>query len=295
MAQPLHLFLLLFVQFLWGVNFAVSRVALQNFEPVSFIAMRFSLVALALLPFVGLPTLASLRRMIPLSITMGSMHFSLISIGMTQIEAGTASIAVQLQVPFAAILAHYFLGERLGWRRLLGMAIAFSGVVLIAGEPRLAGSHLGLAAVIAASLCWALANVQVKALGEAVDAVTLNGWIAMLAAPQLLAVAYFMEGDSWPAIARVPWQGWAALAYQAVVVAIFSYWVWYAMMRRYPVNVVMPFTLLVPAIAVASGAIMLDEIVTWQMVLGGVLTMAGVAIVVIRRPAVLAPSTKTGI
>ena len=295
MAHPAHLFLLLFVQFLWGVNFAVVRIALQNFEPITFITMRFSLVALALLPFVGLPTRASLSRLIPLSITMGSMHFSLISIGMKQIEAGTASIAVQLQVPFAAILAHYFLGERLGWRRLVGMAIAFGGVVLIAGEPRLSGSHYGLAAVIAASICWALANVQIKALGESVDAVTLNGWIAMLASPQLLAIAWFMEGDAWGQVTSASWQGWVALGYQAGVVAIFSYWIWYAMMRRYPVNVVMPFTLLVPAIAVASGAWMLDEVVTWQMVVGGLLTMAGVAIVVIRRPGVVAPSTKTGI
>ncbi len=295
MAHPLHLFLLLFVQVLWGVNFAITRIGLQNFEPVSFIAMRFTLVAVALLPFVGLPRGQSLRRLIPLSITMGSMHFSLIAIGMKEIEAGTASIAVQLQVPFAAILAHFFLGERLGWRRLAGMAIAFAGVVLIAGEPRLTGNHFALLAVIAASLCWALANVQVKSLGESLDAVTLNGWIAVLAAPQLLTIAYIMEGDSWSSLVEAPWQGWAALGYQAVVVAIFSYWIWYAMMRRYPVNVVMPFTLLAPCIAVAAGALMLGEAVTWQMVLGGIATMLGVAIVVIRRPSVVAPSTKTGI
>jgi O-acetylserine/cysteine efflux transporter len=285
MVRPLHLFLLLFCQLLWGVNFAIVRIALQVFEPVTFIAMRFSLVALALLPIVGLPSRKYLRRLLPLSITMGSMHFSLISIGMKQIEAGTASIAVQLQVPFAAILAHYFLGEKLGWRRVLGMAIAFAGVVMIAGEPRLSGSHTGLAAVIAASLCWALANVQIKALG----------WIAMLAAPQLAVIAFLMEGDTWSSVPDAPWEGWAAMAYQAIVVAIFSYWIWYAMMRRYPVNVVMPFTLLVPLIAVAAGSLMLGETITWQMLVGGIATMAGVAIIVIRRPGVVAPSTKTGI
>lgn len=79
------------------------------------------------------------------------------------------------------------------------------------------------------------------------------------------------------------------------MIAIFTYWIWYNMMRRYPVNQVMPFTLLLPLIGVAAGAVMRGEEVTWQMMVGGLATVAGVAIIVIRRPAVVAPATKTGI
>ncbi len=295
MIQPLHILLLVLSQVIWGVNFAIVRIGLQHFAPVTFIALRFSLVALLLLPIVGLPSRAHLKRLVPLSITMGSMHFSLISIGMNQIEAGTASIAVQLQVPFAAILAHYFLGEPLGWRRVVGMALAFAGVFLIAGEPRLSDLRFGLAAIVAASMCWAIANVQVKALGERVDPIRLNGWIAMLAAPQLAILAYLMERNQGNFLQSATWEGWAALGYQAAIVAILSYWIWYAMMRRYPVNIVMPFTLLSPLIAVLSGALLLGEEITWPMVLGGMATIGGVAIIVIRRPSVIAPSTKTGL
>jgi O-acetylserine/cysteine efflux transporter len=67
------------------------------------------------------------------------------------------------------------------------------------------------------------------------------------------------------------------------------------MMRRYPVNQVMPFTLLLPMIGVAAGALMRGEEVTWQLLVGGLATVAGVGIIVIRRPAVVAPATKTGI
>jgi O-acetylserine/cysteine efflux transporter len=61
------------------------------------------------------------------------------------------------------------------------------------------------------------------------------------------------------------------------------------------VNQVMPFTLLLPMVGVAAGAVMRDEIVTWQMIVGGLATVAGVGIIVLRRPAVVAPATKTGI
>ncbi|WP_374366869.1 DMT family transporter [Dongia sp.] len=293
--KPQHLALMLLCQFIWGVNFVAAKIGLAHFEPLFFVALRFSLVALLLLPVVGLPK-RKLLQLLPLSLTMGVMHFSLIFTGMRYLDAATSSIAVQLQVPFAAIMAAFFFKETLGWRRILGMTVAFAGVVLIAGEPRFGGGNLWpLLSVIGAALVWATANVQVKALGEEFDAVQLNAYIAILAAPQLLLVSFLIEGNQWPNIVNVGLAGWGALLFQSVVVAIFSYWIWYNMMRRYPVNQVMPFTLLLPMIGVISGHLVLDEVVTWQMVLGGIATVAGVAIVVIRRPAVVAPSTKTGI
>ena len=293
--KPQHLALMLFCQFLWGINFVASRIALQSFEPVFFVALRFSLVAVLLIAFVGLPPRRLLKRLLPLSLTMGAMHFTLFTLGIQYLDAGVTSIAIQLQTPFASILAHFFLGERLGWRRIVGMIIAFGGVVLVAREPSLGGNLWPLLAVIAAALIWAAGNIQVKALGDEVDAIHLNGWIAILAAPQLVLISFVMEGSQWGSLDAVSLKSWGALIYQAIVVAIFSYMIWYNMMRRYPVNQIMPFTLLLPAIGVAAGWYFLDEPVSLQIILGGLATVAGVGIIVIRRPALAAPGTKTGI
>src|SRR5690606_31296008 len=161
-----------------------------------------------------------LKQLIPLSVTMGAMHFGLIFLGMRYLDAATSSIAVQLQVPFAAIMAAFFFGETLGWRRILGMVVAFAGVVLIAGEPRFSGGNLWpLIAVIGAALVWATGNVQVKALGDEFNAVELNGYIAILAAPQLLALSFLIEGNQWPQVLEIAWQGWAALLFQSIIVA----------------------------------------------------------------------------
>lgn len=286
---------MLLVQLLWGVNFAIAKFGLDSFSPIFFVALRFSLVAVLLVFVVGLPKRAMLARLLPLSITMGAMHFTLIFLGMAHLDAATSSIAVQLQTPFAAIMAAFFFGERLGWRRIAGMIVAFAGVLLIAGEPRFSENPWPLLSVIAAALVWATGNIQVKALGDAVDAVQLNGWIAILAAPQLLVASWLLEGPQWRTLPEVTWESWGALLFQGVVIAIFTYWIWYNMMRRYPVNQVMPFTLLLPMIGVAAGALMRHEEVTWQMAVGGLATVAGVGIIVIRRPAVVAPATKTGI
>jgi O-acetylserine/cysteine efflux transporter len=292
---PQHLAMMVLVQVLWGANFAVAKFGLDSFSPIFFVALRFSLVAILLVFVVGLPKPAMLKRLLPLSITMGVMHFTLMFLGMAELDAATSSIAIQLQTPFAAIMAAFFLGETLGWRRIVGMITAFAGVLLIAGEPRFSDDPWPLLAVVGAAFAWALGNIQVKALGDEIDAVTLNGWIAILAAPQLLIASWLIEGPQWQNLPDATWISWAALLFQAVVIAIFTYWIWYNMMRRYPVNLVIPFTLLLPMIGVAAGALLRDETVTWQMIVGGLATIAGVGVIVLRRPAVAAPATKTGI
>lgn len=295
MMKPQHMLWMLLCQLIWGLNFVAAKIGILHFQPVLFCAIRFSIAALLLLPFVGLPPRHMMWRLLPLSFTMGTMHFSLLNLGMRSVDVSTTSIAIQLQVPFAAVMASFFFREQLGWRRIAGMALAFIGIVLIAGDPRYSGDQFWpLMAVIGAAFCWAMANIQVKALGE-IDSVKLNGWIAVLAAPQLLIASSLLEGHGWQQVTSAAWQGWAALLYQAIVVAIFSYWIWYNMMRRYPVNLVMPFTLLLPMIGFVCGAAMLGDIITWRMIAGAMATVAGVAIIVLRRPAVLVASTKTGI
>jgi len=262
--------------------------------PIAFVALRFAVVGVMLLPWLRLPQ-RRFRDLVVLSVILGVVHFSLMFTGMRGLDVATASIAIQLQVPFAAILAAIFFKETLHWRRLTGMAIAFAGVVLIAGEPRLAGKLTPLFLVIAAACTWATANIQIKRIGDDVDVLALNGWVALLAAPQLALVSWLIEDGQLRAIAAADWRLWASLAFQAVLVTIFGYSVWYRLMRRFSVNHVMPFTLLVPLFGVLSGVIVFDDRLTSLMVIGGLCTIIGVAIITIRRPRVIAPSTRAGL
>lgn len=288
--RPLDWAGILSVMALWGLNFPVVKVGLSVMPPFTFVMIRFCAVALILAPFVKWP-----RRpwaLLGLSVTLGAAHFSLMFTGMRSIDAATASIAVQLQVPFAAILAAIFFKDKLGWRRLSGMAIAFAGVALIAGEPRFQGGLGPLLLVLAAACVWAFANIQIKSLGEDTDIWSMNGWVAIMAAPQLLVVALLTEGNP---LETVDWSDlavWGVLGFQVFLVVIFGYGVWYSMMRRFAVNQVMPFTLLVPVFGVLSSVALLDERLTWPMVVGGIATLIGVGICVLRRPTVVADATK---
>lgn len=205
--------------------------------------------------------------------------------GMARLDAGTTAILTQLQVPFSAAVAAVIYGERLGWVRGLGMAVAFAGVAIMMGEPRLTADLLAVGFVMFAGMVWALANIQIKALGP-VDGFSLNAYLGLFAAPQLLITSLALEFGQREALAQADWSAVIfAVLYMAVMVQIVSYAIWYRLLRLYPVNQVMPVTLLCPVLGVLAGVVLLGETLTWPAVIGGAATLAGVGIIVLWRPA----------
>ena len=273
--------LALIVMVIWGFNFAVAKFGLREFSPMFLMCLRFTGVAVVLLPFVRAPW-GQMKEIFILSVLLGSLHFPLMFTGLTGVDAATASIAIQLQVPFSSILAAILYRDKLGWKRGLGMAISFGGVIVIAGEPRALDNTFYLGLVILAALVFSIVNIQIKRIGD-ISGFTLNGWMAVMAAPQLLVATLVMETGQWEQLRSATWLGWSSIAYMAVMVTIVSYLMWYPLVRKYPVNQTMPWTLLAPVFGVLSGIVVLGEPMTPAMVIGGALTLVGVAVIVIRK------------
>jgi O-acetylserine/cysteine efflux transporter len=287
---PAHLLVIVMVTAVWGINFAVAKIGLEQLPPILFVAVRWALVGLVMAPFVKLPR-GRWRQVFLVSCTLGFLHFTMMFVGLRDVDAATAAIAIQLQVPFAALLAAVLFNDRLGWRRALGMAIAFAGVAIIAGEPRLEGHYVALLLVIGAACIWSVANMQIKSMGE-IDGMTLNAWIGVFAGPQLALASVLLEDGQMAALAAADWRAMAAIVYQVFLVVMLGYGSWYWMLRRYDVNQVMPFMLLVPVFGVISGIVFLDEALTLALAGGGALTVLGVGIITLRRPRLVAPEAE---
>jgi O-acetylserine/cysteine efflux transporter len=281
--KPIDLLLALLVMAIWGVNFVVAKLGLDEIPAILLMAMRFGAVALFLVPFVRVPR-GRLRRVALLSFSLGTVHYAFMFSGMRDLDAGLTAILTQTQVPFSALLAAILYGERLGWVRGLGMAVAFVGVVIMVGEPRLNVEFLPVILVIIGAFVWAVANIQIKQLGP-VDGFSLNAYLGLFAAPQLLLASYVLETNQGPAMAAADWPAVIfAVLYMAVMVQIVSYAIWYRLLRLYAVNQLMPLTLLAPVLGLAAGIVLRGEPVTMQSLLGAAATLAGVAIIVLHRP-----------
>jgi O-acetylserine/cysteine efflux transporter len=271
------------VMAIWGLNFSVAKFALAELPPIFTMALRFALVAALLLPFVKAPV-ADMKALALLGFTLGGLHFSSMFTGLSQLDAGLAAIASQSQVVFAALLSAILLKDYPGWRRWLGMGLAFFGIWLAAGEPRVGFAPLALGLVLFASFMWAVANFQFKALAH-VDGFALNAYSALWSVPFQLAFSFALESGHLDALAAASPAAFAAIAFQSIVITIVTYWIWYRLIRRHPVNVIMPFTLLVPVFGVIFGAAIMGDPLGWRTLAGGLATIAGVAIIVLRRPA----------
>jgi O-acetylserine/cysteine efflux transporter len=282
--KPRDVLRALLVMVVWALNFPISKLGFIDFPPLLFMALRFALVAALLCPFFR-PQRAKLRQIMLVSVTLGTFHFSLMFSGLARTDSATAALLVQSQVPFAALLAALVFKDRVTRRSLIGMTIALLGIALIVGEPRFGSDPVPVAMILAAAFAWSVANIQFKQIGP-IDGFALSGWMAFFASPQLLVLSLLLERHQLAAIANAGWHGWGAVAWGAIVISILSYGLWYPLMRKYPVNQVIPYTLLIPAFTVAASYLILGDRLDVQSMLGGATTIAGVAIIVLRRTAV---------
>ncbi len=288
--RPLDWAAALAVIFIWALNFVVAKVGVSEIPPLFLLALRFALVAVLLAPFLK-PPRGAWRPMLALSVVLGGLHFGLLFVGLQEVDAGPAAIAIQLAVPFSTILAWIVYRERMGAWQITGLVIAFTGVYALAGDPARSPDPLYFGLVVGGALAWACANILIKRL-VAVRPIVVNGWLALMAAPQLFVRSTLLETGQWDAVAEAGWRGWGAIIYMALGASIIAYSLWYYLLGKYEVNRVVPLTLLAPVLAVFLAIVILKEPLTLNIVIGGAVTISGVAMIQFLKPGALKPSRK---
>ncbi|MFC5697011.1 EamA family transporter [Pseudomonas sp. GCM10022186] len=281
-----HILLALLVTLIWGVNFVVIKVGLEDFPPLLFCALRFALAALPLL-FLRGPMPAPFWRIVQIGLLLGVIKFGLLFVGMhLGMPAGLSSLVLQSQVFFTILIAALFLGERPGRRSLLGLLLAASGLVLIGLGRPLGDSLLAFMLVIAAALAWAFANIATKRSG-AKDMLRLICWVSLIPPLPLLALSYIFEGAEAiaAALSHPSWGGIGAQVYIAFLATTVGFGLWSFLLQRYPASLVTPFALAVPVSGLLSGWLLLGERLSAAGWLACVLVFVGLAITVLPKGA----------
>ena len=279
--KPLDVCALAVPILIWAFAFSVVKIGVAQFPPLLMTAIRFTIVAVLLSPFLRYQK-GRMGQIFLLGANLG-LHFSLMFTGMKGVDAGPAAIAVQLYVPFSVLLAWVVFRETLGGWQMVGMAVAFLGVYYLSGEPRIAPKPVPFMFLVASAFTMAVATMQIKRLGT-ISVFTLNAWVALLAMPQLFLASWLIESDHMEMLAAVDWRGWGAVAYIAIAGTITAHGIWYYLIGRYPVNRLVPASLIAPVLAVFVAAWLLDEPLNARTMIGGAITIAGVALLQVYRP-----------
>lgn len=289
--QPRHVLLAVVLSIFWGLNFVVITVALTDFPPLFLGVLRF---AIAALPALFLPKPAvrwSMLIAIGMTLFVGQfgLLFPAMAVGM---PPGLASIALQVQAFITIGIAAVVLRERPTHRQILGGAVAFAGLVLIATTVGANGvTTLGLALALGSAVFWAIGNVLLRRVGN-VDMLSMVSWLSIVAPLPLLLLSLVLEGPAriGDAISHATWLTIGAVLYIAVVSTTFGYAVWGHLLKRYPAATAAPFSLLVPVSGTLSAALLLGESFGPVRLAGMGLILAGLAVLVIGpRPTPIVP------
>jgi O-acetylserine/cysteine efflux transporter len=279
--KPVDVALAILVAVIWGMGFVVAKAAMSHFSPILLMALRFNLTALCLIWFFRPPP-AVFRQLFWISLISAALQYSLTFNGVRGIDASTAALLVQLEVPFGLLLAWLVFGERITPKQALGMIVAFAGATLIVGEPKLSGDLVYAFMVIGGAFTWAVGQVMIKRLGKLGGFRLISG-VALFATPQLYLASWLLESDQMAQIETASAGAWSAVVYLGLVMTALGYALWYRLLGHYSVNQVMPFLLLLPVTSVFGGIFFLGESLTPKIALGGALAIFGVAMITIQR------------
>lgn len=279
-AIPLrHLFLALAVVAVWGSNFVVIRVALDDLPPLLFATLRFTFALLPAAFFVRRPDVAW-RHLAAYGVLIGFGQFGLLYIAMNGfISPGLASLVVQSQVFFTIGLAMAFSGERVRPFQIVALVLATIGIGVIVEHGDSSATPLGLGLVLLAALSWGVGNHVAKASGAS-NMLAFVVWASLFSIPPLLAGSLLMEG--WPAIsaalAQAGPEAWGAVLWQSAGNTLFGYAAWGWLLARHPAATITPMAMLVPVFGMGSSAILLGEPLPGWKLWAAALVIGGLAI-----------------
>lgn len=280
--------LLVVLSVLWGGSFFFVGTAVASLPPLTIVALRVGIAALALhllLPLIGVRFPLD-RRVWAVFLGMGVLNnaipFALIVWGQTQIASGLASI-LNAATPFSAVVVAHFLtrDEKLTLRRTVGITVAFAGVVVVIGPDALGGVGVGTLAqlaVLGATVSYAFAGVfgrRFRQMGVA----PLVAAVGQLTASTALLVPLAVVVDR-------PWELSApgldtalAMVALALLSTALAYAVYFRILASAGAVNVLLVTLLVPVTAIILGSVFLDEqLAVWHF--AGMAALAvGLAIV----------------
>jgi drug/metabolite transporter (DMT)-like permease len=266
---------------LWASAFAGIRAGLRGYSPAEVALLRYATASLVLAAYAALIRMRlPQRRDLPGLALTGVLGFTayniLLNYGEVTVTAGAASLLIASMPVWSALLARFFLADRLrplGW---LGILISFAGVSLIAtGEA--GGLHFNLHALVilaAAILSSIYTIVQKRYLVRygALEFTAYTMWFGTL----------FMLPFAWRlplTLRHAPLPATLACVYMGIFPAAIAYVAYGYYLARATASRAVSYLYVIPVLAIAVAWLWLGEVPRGQSLVGGAISLAGVAVV----------------
>ncbi len=274
--------LLALICLIWGFSNVLSKIVVGGWgvPPLFYAALRFAIVFVVTLPWLR-PAPRPYWRIVAIGLLMGGGNFALLFIGLQTATPSAAAIVVQAGLPMTTLLSIVMLGERIHWRRWLGIALTLVGVVLVIWSPKGVALSLGLWFVLASAFAGSLGAILMKQM-EQVAPLRFQAWVGLASVVPLTIGSALVEHGQWSSALAVGWPFAAAMLFAALVVSVFAHTAYYGLIGRYEATLLAPLTLMTPLATIALGVLITGDHLSGRMLVGAALALLGVLVVALR-------------
>ena len=271
------------VPILLGFGFVVAKPAMQYFPPYLLMGLRFTIPALILVWWFPIPK-GLFLDLFKVSFIGSTLQYGLTYNGLNIIDASSAVLLVQLEVPFGILIAFFLLKEIPRIKNLIGLVIAFIGVFILTGAPNLEGKYFGVLLTLSGAFTWSLGAVMAKPLSKKIGAFALMTWLCVFSGPMLILVSAIFNGNPTQYILSANFYSWLTVIYLGFFMQPVAYGAWYYVLKKYPVNKVMPVLMFLPITGLITAIFLLGENPPKQIFLGGAIIVFGVGMILFSKP-----------
>jgi drug/metabolite transporter (DMT)-like permease len=272
---PLELILL---GAIWGASFLFMRIAATEFGPFALVEVRLALGALILTPFLWREkssfTRNSIVRLAGIGLINSAVPFVLFAWGAERAPAGIGAITNAMTVMFAALVAFVVYGEPIGRRRVIGLVVGFTGVVVLASD-RASGDGVLSAALAGttAAACYGIGVNLVRRYLAGVSASAVAAATLLCASVLILPFAIW----TWPSH-PLPEKAWLSAILLGILCTGAAFAIYYRLIGRIGASLAATVTYLVPLFSVLWSWAILGEGLTSRMAIAAGLILSGVAL-----------------
>ena len=270
------------VPILLGFGFVIAKPAMEYFPPYLLMGMRFTIPALILVWWFPIPK-GLFLDLFKVSFIGNTLQYGITYNGLNIIDASSAVLLVQLEVPFGILIAFFLLKEIPSIKNIIGLVIAFFGVFILTGAPNLEGKYFGVLLTLSGAFTWSLGAVMAKPLSKKIGAFALMTWLAVFSGPMLILISAIVNGNPIQYILIANFNSWLTVLYLGFFMQPAAYGAWYYVLSKYPVNKVMPVLLLLPITGLITAIFLLGEDPPKQVFLGGTVIVLGVGMILFSR------------
>jgi drug/metabolite transporter (DMT)-like permease len=178
------------------------------------------------------------------------------------------------------------LGERIHWRRALGIGLTFAGALAVMYDPKGFSISQGLLYVVAAAFAGSLGAVMMKQI-EGVKPLQFQAWVGFASFWPLAILSAILEPGQLGQGLAAGWPFFAAVLYSGLVVSVGAHTIYYFLIGRYEANLISPLTLMTPLATIALGVAIFHDPFGVRMAVGSAIALSGVLIIALRRNQVM--------